>query len=59
MREQDQKGEIEFAKEEGKEEKEIEAVIGFYGIGVTIENIAKALKTSEEKVREIIQQHRK
>jgi predicted transposase/invertase (TIGR01784 family) len=35
----------------GKEE----AILGFYEIGVTIENIAKALKITEEKVHEIIE----
>lgn len=38
-----------------KEEKEKEAIIGFYNIGVSIENIAKALKISQEKIQEIIE----
>jgi predicted transposase/invertase (TIGR01784 family) len=65
MREQDERGERALAKEEGKEEgkeeKEIEAILGFHEIGVSIDNIAKALKITAEKVREIIEisQHKK
>jgi len=65
MREQDERGERALAKEEGKEEgkeeKEREAILGFHEIGVSIDNIAKALKITAEKVREIIEisQHKK
>jgi predicted transposase/invertase (TIGR01784 family) len=65
MREQDERGERALAKEEGKEEgkeeKEREAILGFHEIGVSIDNIAKALKITAEKVREIIaiSQHKK
>ncbi len=43
----------EFIKK-GEENKEIEAVIGFYEIGVSPENISKALKITLEKVLQII-----
>jgi predicted transposase/invertase (TIGR01784 family) len=43
----------------GENKKEIEAVLGFHEIGISVENIAKALKITEEKVREIIEKHRK
>lgn len=59
IREQDERGERALAKEEGKEEKEKEAILGFHEISVSIENIAKALKITEEKVRKIIEQHQK
>jgi predicted transposase/invertase (TIGR01784 family) len=42
-----------------KEETQIEAVIGFYEIGVSQENIATALKMSLEKVTKIIENHKK
>ncbi len=45
-------------EERGQEKKEIQAVIGFYEINVTIENIAIALKITEEKVRQIIEDYR-
>jgi predicted transposase/invertase (TIGR01784 family) len=38
-----------------EDKKEIEAVLGFHEIGISIENIAKALKIAQEKVREIIE----
>ena len=43
--------------EAGKEAKAREDAIGFYENGVSIEIIAKSLKMSEEKVREIIEQN--
>ncbi len=42
--------------ENGMEAKAIEAAVGFYENGVSIEIIAKSLKLPEEKVREIISQ---
>ena len=42
-----------------KEETQFEAVIGFYEIGVSQENIAIALKMSLEKVAKIIENHKK
>ncbi len=54
MREQDERGRLEKAVQIGKEDTIINAVIGFYEIGVTQENIAKALKITTEKVAKII-----
>jgi hypothetical protein len=59
MREQDERGERALAKEEGKEEKEIEAVLGLYENKVPIAIIANSLKITAEKVSEIIAKHRK
>jgi CHASE3 domain sensor protein len=42
----------------GAEDKEIEAVIGFYEIGVSAENIAKALKIPLSKVLQIIKDNK-
>jgi len=44
----------DLVKQEG-DRKDIEAVLGFYAIGVSIENIAKALKISIEKITQIIE----
>jgi predicted transposase/invertase (TIGR01784 family) len=48
---------IRKGREEGKEESKKEAVLGFHEIGVSTENIAKALKITIEKVTEIINTH--
>ena len=45
---------IEIGKEAGKEAQLIESVLGFHENKVSIEVIAKSLKLSEEKVKEII-----
>ena len=70
MREQDERGKSELAirraKEEGEkigekigeEKKEIEAVIGFYNIGISEEQISIALKISIEKVILIIENYK-
>ena len=42
--------------ENGKEAKAIEAAVGLYENGVSIEIIAKSLKLPEERVKEIISQ---
>ena len=42
----------------GEENKETEAVIGFYEIGVSPESISKALKITLEKVLQIIDSHK-
>ena len=42
---------------EGKDEKARDAAIGLYENGVSVEIIAKSLKLTEEKVREIIKQN--
>lgn len=47
-----------LAEKKGEENKEIEAIIGFYEIGVSTENIAKALKISINRVAEIIEKHK-
>ena len=70
MREEDGRARLDAAKNKGRQEaeakaqkeaekKEIETILGFHEIGVSIENIAKALKITEEKVRKIIEQHEK
>jgi predicted transposase/invertase (TIGR01784 family) len=50
---------FEEGKIEGETKKEQEAVIGFYENGVSLSVIAQSLKISEEKVIEIIENHRK
>jgi len=57
MREQDIKGEMEFAHEKGREEKEKEAVLGLSENGVPFSIIAKSLKITEERVEAIIKKH--
>ena len=47
----------ELGISEGKDEKAREDAIGLYENGVSVEIIAKSLKLSEEKVREIIKQN--
>ena len=47
---------FENGKEAGIAAKAREDAIGFYENGVSVEIIAKSLKMSEEKVREIIEQ---
>ncbi|MDZ4683317.1 MAG: hypothetical protein SGI94_22960, partial [Saprospiraceae bacterium] len=42
----------------GEENKEIEAVIGFYEIGVSPEDISKALKITLDKVLQTIENHK-
>ncbi|MFM2269163.1 MAG: hypothetical protein RL757_2604 [Bacteroidota bacterium] len=66
MREQDDRGRIAMAEQkaqqkghkEGEEKKEIEAVIGFYNIGVSENQISNALKIPIEKVKQIIENHK-
>ncbi len=55
MREQDDRGRMEKALQKGIEKKEKEAVLGFYAIGISEEQISIALKISLEKVKEIIE----
>ena len=43
---------------EGKEAKEREAIIGFFNIGVSTTQIAKALKLTEDKVKQITEEER-
>jgi predicted transposase/invertase (TIGR01784 family) len=55
MREQDQKGEIEFAKEE----KEIEMILAMHTTGISIAQIAVITQKTEMELTEIIGRHRK
>ncbi|MBK7940070.1 MAG: Rpn family recombination-promoting nuclease/putative transposase [Lewinellaceae bacterium] len=55
MREEDERARLDKAKKDGKEEGQEEAVLGFFGNGASIELIAKSLKISEDKVRQIIE----
>ena len=48
---------MELGMEAGKEAKAREAAIGLFENGVSVEIIAKSLKLTEEKVREIIEQN--
>ena len=48
---------MELGMENGKEAKAREDAIGLFENGVSIEIIAKSLKLSEEKVKEIIEQN--
>jgi hypothetical protein len=45
--------------EQEKEQKEIEVVLNLHQIGLTVENIAKALNITEEKVNQILAAHKK
>jgi predicted transposase/invertase (TIGR01784 family) len=47
------------AEADGVQKGKEEAILGFYEIGVSVENIAKALKITAEKVSEIIEKCRK
>ncbi len=47
-------GALEKGKVEGREKKEIEAVLGFYKNGISIDIISKSLNISEKRVQEII-----
>jgi predicted transposase/invertase (TIGR01784 family) len=62
MREQDERGRMEKSLQKGiqkgKEETEIEAVIGFYENGVPIPIIAKSLKITQDKAALIIKNHK-
>jgi predicted transposase YdaD len=42
----------------GRTEKEIETVLGLVEIGLSLEQIAVALKISVERVKEIVERHR-
>ena len=61
MREQDEKGRETAAEkrgvEKGKEEKQIEAVVGLYENDVPIPVISKSLKITVEKIKEIIKNY--
>lgn len=55
MREEDERARLDKAKIEGKKEGKLEAILGLFENGVPIELIAKSLKTSEESVRQVIE----
>lgn len=59
MREQDDRGRIAIAEtkalQKGKEEERESAILGLYENGISYEIIAKSLKISIEKVREVIE----
>ncbi len=63
MRDQDYRGGLEKSLqkgiEKGVEQKENEAVIGFYENGVPVSIIAKSLKITEDRAAEIIEKHKK
>lgn len=44
--------------QQGKDEKEVEAVLGMHENGLPVSIIAKSLKISEERVQQIIESHR-
>ncbi len=55
MREEDERARLDKAKQDGKEESQEEAVLGFFENGVSIELIAKSMKISEDRIRQIIE----
>ncbi len=59
MREQDERGREQKAREEGGNEKEIEAVLGLNKNNVAINIIALSLNISEERVVQIIENYSK
>ncbi len=58
MREQDERGRIAKAELKAEQKKETEAVIGLFENGVPVSVIAKSLKIAEDKVTEIIENHK-
>ena len=58
MQEQDYRGRIAKAELKAEQKKEKEAVIGFFENGVPVSVIAKSLKIEEDKVIEIIENHK-
>lgn len=55
MREEDERARLDKAEQKGMEKGQEEAVLGFFNNGISIELIAKSLKLSEDKVRQIIE----
>jgi predicted transposase/invertase (TIGR01784 family) len=62
IKEQDERGEKELvaqkAKDEGKDEKEIELILEMHKEGFAIPQIARVTKKSEEEVAQIIAKHK-
>lgn len=54
MREQDERGKVELAEKRGKNQMQIEAILGFNRIGLSSDKIAEALNIPLEQVDEII-----
>jgi predicted transposase/invertase (TIGR01784 family) len=50
---------INEAMNKGREQHQVESILGFYDIGITAKNIAQALKLDIDKVLEIIEKHKK
>ncbi len=55
MREQDERGKVELAEKRGKNQMQIEAILGFNRIGLSSDKIAEALNIPLEQVDEIIE----
>ncbi len=59
MREQDERGKVELAEKRGKNKMQIEAILGFYRIGLSSDKIAEALNITIDQVNEIIENPKK
>ena len=59
IREQDKKGEIELAREEGRKEKTVEIVLNLMKNGVSLDLIAAATSKTLAEIQEIITMHHK
>lgn len=57
MREQDERGKVELAEKRGKNKMQIEAILGFNRIGLSVDKIAEAMNISIEHANEIIENH--
>jgi len=55
MREEDERARLDKAKQDGKEEGKEEIILEMYDDGLPVERIAKILKTSVERVQQIIE----
>lgn len=58
MREQDERGKVELAEKRGKNKMQIEAILGFNRIGLSVDKIAEAMNISIEQANEIIDNHK-
>jgi len=57
MREEDERARLDKAKQDGKEEEKEEIVLEMYADELPVERIAKILKISVERVRQVIENH--
>lgn len=55
----DAEGLIKKGEEKGEEKVKVQAILGFYEIGVSPENIAKALNITIDKVKQVLKEHKK